>query len=133
MRVARKIAVRVLADIVVLFARGVGGIDMNRRVGEIAQAVQQLVADAFRDIVAFFDRQSLIDRDIELRVHAVAEPADANLAYASHASNMAGRVLDLSDNLRVDAVKQPADNRFAGLPNDSENHNRYEQTDGGIG
>src|SRR5262249_19547115 len=126
MRVARKIAVRVLADIVMLFARGVGGVDMNRSVGEITKAVQQLVADAFRDIVAFFDRQCLIDRDSELRVHAVAEPADANLAYASHARNVARRVLDLPDNFGVDAVEQPAENRFAGLPDDSENHNRYE-------
>src|ERR1043166_1676311 len=46
---------------------------------------------------------------------------------------MAGRVLDLLDHFRVDAVEQPAENRFAGLPNDSDNHNRYEQADDGAG
>src|SRR5581483_3576695 len=72
-------------------------------------------------------------RDVQFRMHAVAEPPNADLAHAAPAFDMAGRMLALADNLGADAVEQPAENRLAGLPNDPENHDRDEQADGGIG
>ena len=45
---------RVLSDMVMFFAGGVRRVDVDGRIGQVAQVMQELVPHVFGDVVTFF-------------------------------------------------------------------------------
>ena len=56
--------------------------------------------------VSFRNRESPIDRDMEIGMHPVSEPACPHLVHALHPVDMKRRVLDLGQDARFDTVEQ---------------------------
>ena len=79
MRVYRQPVVGMLSNTMVRLAGLIRRIDVDDDERQIIQMVKELVADLGRDRVRLCDRQLGIDRDIQLGMQAVPEPARAHL------------------------------------------------------
>ena len=62
----------VCIDAMVFLTRRIRRVNVDRGVGEKSQLVQQLVSCPVSDLVTLFDRETLLDRQVQLGVKPVA-------------------------------------------------------------
>ena len=85
---------------------------MYRRVGKVAQMVQQPVPHVVCNVVPFHNRKRRVYGYIQLRVQPVPQPSDSHFADVFHALYVSGRVIDLINDFRVYPVEQAGEDRL---------------------
>ena len=68
-------------------------IDMNCGAGEVGKMMEQFMLNRFGDGVTRFNRQRRIDRDVNLGVQPMAQPAHARITDSHHTWHVLGSFL----------------------------------------
>ena len=128
-RVGRQSVVRMRRDPMVPLARLFDRIDMDDDQRHLRERVQQPMAQLGGHRMRLRHRQVRIDRDVDLGVEAVTQPARADVGYLQNVRHVAGGMTDFLDNGGIDAVEHPREDFLGVLDHDDKNRERDRKTD----
>ncbi|MCC2626899.1 MAG: hypothetical protein K0S14_549 [Thermomicrobiales bacterium] len=105
------------------------GADMDRGSAESGHLLSELVLDLVHDGVCFGNRETPVDGDMEIGMHAVAEPARPHLMDPLDALDVERGALDFGQDGRLDPVQHAQEDRAGGVLDDEEDRHRDHQPD----
>src|SRR5215213_6523228 len=82
------------------------GTDVDRRATEGRHVLGQFALHPVDYRVGFGNREAPIDRNVEIGMHPMSEPACSHLVHALHPIDMQRRTLDLGQDGRLDAIEE---------------------------
>ncbi len=111
----------VIWNVVMMFARSVQCIDVNRHMREIPQVMHELMANLHGDFMALFNGKLRGYRHVHLGVKPVSYPSYPDFSNIPHAGCMLDSVSDFISHIRIDSIEKAGEYRLPGLPDDAEN------------
>ena len=120
-------------DAMMPFARHFFRVRVNEDERQILEMVQQLMPRLHGDRVRIRHRDLRGQRNIQLGMQAVSEPAGTNLGHFFYFRDMLRDMADFVDNVWIDPVQHSREYLFAALDHDFENRDGDQQPDEWIG
>ena len=133
MRMGGQFIMRMLLDAMMYFTGCPQRVNVDGRVGEIRQMMQELMPNLCRNVMALFHAEIRTDGDIYLCQEPMSDPPDPDLGDILHASHMFRGVSNLVNDLKIDAVQKLCEQRLPGVKPDFEDDEGNQKADAGVG
>src|SRR5260370_6315756 len=104
------------------------GINMDCHSGKLGLGVQERMTDLFADLVALAGGKVLIDRDMQLGMQLMPNPAHAHIMNIHYPCKTKGLSFDPINHLWVNRIHQPTPHGHHGIFDNEENGNGNEQS-----